>query len=247
MPCSSVKIITNRIISDNIYQMEVPFDGEIRPGQFFMLRTGNAATLLPRPISVCDHRDGVLTFLYQVVGRGTGELSAMQPGDSLTLTGPLGNGFPLEKLCGSIALVGGGIGVAPLLYTARQLRELGCKVASLVGYRDEIFLTEELETASDSLKIATETGIHGKRGYVTSLLKPEEYSAVLCCGPEPMMRAVTQLCQIAGTPVYVSMETKMACGVGGCLVCTCTDKNGRNHRACTEGPVFRGEEIDFDC
>lgn len=247
MPCSNVKIITNRIICDNIYQMEVPFDGEILPGQFFMLRAEHAATLLPRPISVCDYKNGVLTFLYQVVGKGTGELSALIPGDCITLTGPLGNGFPIEELSGTVALAGGGIGIAPLLYTARKLREHGCKVESLVGYRDEVFLTEELTAASNRLAIATETGRHGTKGYVTSLLKPEAYRAVLCCGPVPMMRAVTQICQIAGTPVYVSMENKMACGVGGCLVCTCTDQNGKNHRACTDGPVFRGEGIDFDC
>jgi dihydroorotate dehydrogenase electron transfer subunit len=228
--------------------MQVPFDGEIRAGQFFMLRAGNAATLLPRPISVCDYdrERGILTFLYQVVGRGTAELAALPPGGELTLTGPLGNGFPLETLAGKIALVGGGIGLAPLLLTARELREQGCKVTSLVGFRDTPFLLDELRQSCDSVEIATESGRVGVKGYVTALLHPQNYDTILCCGPQPMMKAVTALAMEAATPIYVSLENKMACGIGGCLVCTCTDKDGKNRRTCVDGPVFRGEEIDYE-
>jgi dihydroorotate dehydrogenase electron transfer subunit len=250
--------------------MQVPFDGEIRAGQFFMLRAAHAATLLPRPISVCDvdRERGILTFLYQVVGRGTAELAALSPGDKLTLTGPLGNGFPLETLegkievsggaigptaiftatkrAGHIALVGGGIGLAPLLLTARKLRAQGCTVDCLAGFRDEPFLLEELRQTCDRVEIATESGRVGVKGYVTALLHPQHYDTILCCGPLPMMKAVTAMAREAGTPLYVSLENKMACGIGGCLVCTCTDRNGKNRRTCVDGPVFRGEEIDYE-
>ena len=248
MPSNIVKIIENTAIAPSIYKMTVPFTGEEAPkaGQFFMLKDLSSATLLPRPISVCDWADGILTFLYQAVGRGTNELARMQPGAELLLTGPLGNGFPIAELQGKIALVSGGIGTAPMVLTAQKLKEAGCTVDCFCGFRSQPFLTDELAARTDSVHIATEDGSVGTRGFVTAILNPRDYAAVLCCGPEPMMKAVTNLCKTAGTPVYVSLENKMACGVGGCLVCTCTDNNGKNWRTCKEGPVFRGEEINFD-
>ncbi|GHU82060.1 dihydroorotate dehydrogenase B (NAD(+)), electron transfer subunit [Clostridia bacterium] len=256
MPSDTVQITSNTKIAENIYRMTLPRDGDIKAGQFYMLKAGTAATLLPRPISVCDHAGGVLTFLYQAVGRGTAELAAMKPGDSLTLTGPLGNGFEVpgsaapEALIipqtGNIALVGGGIGIAPMLLTAKRLKDKGAHVTAICGYRDETFLTAELESAADALLIATESGGTGAKGFVTAILEPEKYDAVFCCGPEPMMKAVVKLCAEKGTPVYLSLENKMACGIGACLVCTCALKTGQNRRVCKDGPVFRGEDVDFD-
>ncbi|MDL2234172.1 dihydroorotate dehydrogenase electron transfer subunit [Ruminococcaceae bacterium OttesenSCG-928-L11] len=245
MPCNTVPIGSNKEISPGVWRLEAPFSGDIRAGQFFMLKCPEGAALLPRAISVCDYDGETVTFLYQVVGRGTGELSRLQAGDKLTLTGPLGNGFPVEELQGKIALVGGGIGVAPMVYTAKVLRQMGKDVHALCGYRDVPFYADELEQAAGALDIATETGNHGAKGFVTGILEPSRYDAVLCCGPEPMMKAVTGQCMAAGTPVYVSLENKMACGIGACLVCTCADKDGKNRRTCKDGPVFRGEEIDF--
>lgn len=246
MPFKKVNIISNIKIADNIYKMVVPCTDEIWPGQFYMLKSPRGSTLLPRAISVCDYRDGILEFAYQVVGKGTAELAAMREGDALNMTGPLGNGFPVNDLRGRAALVSGGIGIAPMLLTAKKLAENGVSVTCLCGFRDEIFLVDELSKIPVKTLIATESGRVGTRGFVTSVLKPEDYDCVLCCGPEPMMKAVTKMCAEKAVPVFVSLENKMACGVGGCLVCTCSDKNGRNLRVCKDGPVFRGEEINFD-
>ena len=244
--CKTVTLIENKNIGPRIHALRILFDGKVNPGQFFMLRAANSSVLLPRAISVCDYAEGTLTLLIQDVGSGTGILSFLRPGDHLTATGPLGNGFPLCELSGKIALVGGGIGVAPLLYVARVLAESSIPAEACLGFRDMTFLTTEFEKFCGRVFIATENGSNGHRGYVTGVLNPENYSAVLCCGPEPMMRAVAQMCAESGTPVYLSLENKMACGVGGCFVCTCTDKSGHNRRTCLEGPVFRGEEVNFD-
>jgi len=246
MPYQTATVDENIEISPGVFSMLVPCADRAEAGQFYMLRKPRASVLLPRPISVCDLKGGRLRFLYQVVGRGTEELAALRPGDELCLTGPLGNGFPVGQASGKIALVGGGIGVAPMLYTARCLRELGVAVDCIMGYRDSVFLTEELGRAAGRLLIATESGAHGHKGLVTALLEPRRYTAVYACGPTPMLRAVTALCQKAGTAVYVSLENKMACGLGACLVCACADRQGKNRRVCKDGPVFRGEDLDLD-
>jgi dihydroorotate dehydrogenase electron transfer subunit len=248
VPCNvTVPILSNDCVADGVFRMAAPWSGEeARPGQFFMLKSPSGASLLPRPISVCDIDGGNLIFLYQVVGRGTGELSALRAGDSIALTGPLGNGFPVGNIPDKIALVGGGIGIAPMLLTARVLKKAGVHVTVLAGFRDKPFLAGDLAEASDRFEVATESGFAGTKGFVTAILDSKAYGAVYCCGPEPMMKAVVNLCIDAETPVYVSLENKMACGIGACLVCTCADKEGHNRRTCKDGPVFRGEEINFD-
>ena len=240
------EILENKEIAPGIYSLRVPAGEPVKPGQFYMLRRQDDRVLLPRAISVCDWSPQSLRFLYQVVGRGTRGLSRLREGDKLCLTGPLGNGFPVTELKGRVALVGGGIGAAPMLYAARRLQALGVEADCVMGYRDTPFLTGELESVCHGLSIATESGAAGQKGYVTGLLAPGGYDTVLTCGPTPMLRAVVELCREAGTPVYVSLENKMACGLGACLVCTCTDLAGQNRRTCKDGPVFRGEEINFD-
>lgn len=246
MQSNIVTILSNERIAPSIYKMTVSAHPTARCGQFYMLRREDGTVLLPRPISICDQLDGKLVFLYQLVGKGTAGFAALLPGDTMRLTGPLGNGFDLDALRGRIALVGGGIGIAPMLLTAKALREKGMSADCFCGFRDEAYLTDELAPHVQALNIATETGRTGHKGYVTELLAPEQYSTVLCCGPMPMMKETVRLCAAADTTVYVSLENRMACGIGGCLVCTCTDKHGKNRRTCMDGPVFRGEEVDFD-
>lgn len=246
MKYQEVSVIENERVAQNIYSLTVPCGEAPLAGQFFMLRRPDAPVLLPRAVGVCDWEAGVLRFLYQVVGPGTAHLAALRPEDRLCMTGPLGNGFPLESLSGTVALAGGGIGAAPMLYTARLLRARGVKTRCALGYRDEAFLADELADFVDEVQIATESGARGHKGFVTDVLDAAGCDAVLACGPTPMLRAVVRRCAEAGTPVYVSLENKMACGLGACLVCTCTDKDGKNHRTCKDGPVFRGEAIDFD-
>jgi len=133
-----------------------------------------------------------------------------------------------------------------MLLTARALKAGGCTVHCICGFRDEPFFTGELKAAADGFAFTTESGCAGTKGLVTGILEPGEYDAVYCCGPVAMMKAVTEVCIRAGTPVYVSLETKMACGIGGCLVCACAGKQGKNYRVCKDGPVFRGEDVDYD-
>lgn len=246
MRCEDIKVLSNEKIASNVYLLTLPFPhNPPQPGQFVMLKQEHATTLLPRPISVCDVVDGTLVLLYQVVGKGTHQLSALVPGDSINMTGPVGHGFPVDEAQGKIALVGGGVGIAPLVYTGRKLKEKGIHVGSYLGFRDEAYLADKFAGFSNSLYVSTESGRDGNKGLVTKGLDPNQYDAVYCCGPTPMMEAVIKMCEACDVPVYVSLETKMACGIGACRVCTCTTTEGKNLRTCMDGPVFLGKELNF--
>lgn len=234
------KVISNEKIVDGIYKMVVEDNNEVRPGQFYMLKlTGQ--TLLPRPISVCEKNEGTITFLYAVVGIGTREYVNLQKGDYINLTGPLGNGFNVYENLGRVALVSGGIGTAPMLEVAKKIKKNNnsSKLDLYAGFRDDIYLIDEIKKYVDEAYVSTNTGKHGDKGFVTDILNVEEYDTVLCCGPEIMMKKVIDICKEKNVRVYVSMEKHMACGVGACLVCTCKTKDG-NKRTCKDGPVFDG-------
>lgn len=240
-----VKILSNSHVAANIYLMTAAYSGKADAGQFFMLRNwdANEAPLLSRPISVhsYDEKAGIISFLYEEKGIGTAKLKSAKSGDTLSLTGPSGNGFCLDNLNGKIALVGGGIGTAPLLLLAKRLHEKGARVTCLLGFRDETYQIKEFEKYAE-VKIATDKGTFGHKGFVTDLLCPKEYDAVCVCGPEIMMEKTAKMCMAQGVKVYVSRESKMACGVGACLGCTCKTKNG-GKSVCKDGPVFEGGEI----
>lgn len=238
------KVLSNEKVVDNIYKMVCEDTNEIKAGQFYMLKL-EGQTLLPRPISICEKEGDTITFLYAVVGNGTKEYAKLREGEEIALTGPLGNGFNLENL-GKVALVCGGIGTAPMVEVAKRLREndKAAVVDVYAGFRDDIYLIDELSKYANEVKITTNTGKHGHKGFVTEILKPEEYDTVLCCGPEVMMKAVVNMCKEKGTKIFVSMEKHMACGVGACLVCTCKTKDG-NKRTCKDGPVFDGYYVEL--
>ena len=239
------KVISNEEISKDIYKLVVEDNSEIKAGQFYMLKL-NGATFLPRPISICEKSENKLTFLYAVVGAGTKEFTKLKENDEISLTGPLGNGFDLEKDYSSVALVAGGIGTAPMLELAKKLREKNenQKIDLYVGFRDEIYLMDELKEYVNEVHISTNTGKHGHKGFVTDILKAEDYDTVLCCGPEVMMKKVIDICKEKNVNIYVSMEKHMACGVGACLVCTCKTKDG-NKRTCKDGPIFDGYYVEL--
>ncbi|MDO5518514.1 MAG: dihydroorotate dehydrogenase electron transfer subunit, partial [Clostridium sp.] len=239
------KVISNEEISKDIYKLIVEDKSEIKAGQFYMLKV-NGGTFLPRPISICSKDGDTLTFLYAVVGNGTKEFSKLRESDEISLTGPLGNGFDIEKKYGKVALVSGGIGTAPMFELAKRLRKNNPdeKIDLYSGFRDEIYLVDEFKPYVDYIKISTNTGKHGYEGFVTDLLNVEEYDTVLCCGPEIMMKKVIEMCKEKNVAVYVSMEKHMACGVGACLVCTCKTKGG-NKRTCKDGPVFDGYYVEL--
>ena len=239
------KIILNEEIQNGKYKMVVETKNEAKAGQFYMLKH-NGATLLPRPISVCETNGETVTFVYAVVGRGTKEFATLKDGDLISLNGPLGNGFNVEEDLGRVALVSGGIGTAPMLEVSKRLRKnrSNIKMDLYAGFRDDIYLIDEIKEYVDEVYISTNTGKHGHKGFVTEILDLDKYDTVLCCGPEVMMKKVVEMCKEKQVKVYVSMEKHMACGVGACLVCTCKTKDG-NKRTCKDGPVFDGYYVEL--
>lgn len=234
------EILSNEEISKGIYKMIVKGEFNAKPGQFYMLRAWKKEPILSRPISVNDVENDRISFVYQIVGQGTEILASLKQGSKIELLGALGNSFSTEYLNEKIALVTGGIGVAPMLYLAKELSN--CKVDLYAGFRDIVFVVDEIREYVDNMYISTESGRHGHKGYVTDLFSPEKYDKVLCCGPEVMMEKVVKMCKEKNVPVFVSMEKHMACGIGACLVCTCKTKDG-NKRTCKDGPIFSGDDL----
>ena len=233
------EILQNEQVSDDFYLMKVKKENQAAMGQFYMLRAWNEYPVLSRPISVFDADPETVSFLYKVVGKGTEIFTKLKAGDEITLDGPHGNGFPEVK--GKIALVGGGVGIAPLYLTAKTLKKLDpdTKVDIYLGFSGQPILTDRYEAVADQVKVNV-------GGFVTDDIDPREYDFILTCGPEIMMKVLYRKCRDlkAKAPVYVSMENRMACGIGACLVCTYKTSKG-NRRACKDGPVMLGNEV-FD-
>ena len=225
------------------------------PGQFISLYCKDTDKLLPRPISHCEinREEGTLRLVYRVAGAGTAEFSKMNAGDEIKILGPLGNGFPLDE-CGAgkkAVLIGGGIGIPPMLQMAKELEG---ETTVVVGYRDaNTFLLKEFEEAADHVVIATEDGSLGTKGNVIDAIRAEGVSGdvIYSCGPTPMLRGVKAWGLEAEIPAWVSMEEKMACGIGACLACVCQStevdhhSNVNNKRICKDGPVFLSTDIEL--
>ena len=249
----NVRVLRQKAVASDIRRLTValPKEGP-RPhaGQFYMLRCWGAAEtpVLSRPISVhdVDEREGTLTFLYQIKGEGTQKLAHLAWGQTLNLTGPCGNGFDVAAAAaaGRVAVVGGGIGVAPLLLLCRELAAAGCKPELYAGFRDAPYALEDFLPYCAAISVATDSGAVGYHGLVTGILHPEEFDLVLTCGPNVMMQGVYRLCAEKGVPCLASLERKMACGLGACLGCTCHTKVGPK-TVCQDGPVFPAQEV-FD-
>lgn len=241
MKISIATIIENNQINRNIFKLSAEFKEEIRPGQFFMLKTLDNSFLLPRPISVNDVNENIVSFLYRIEGQGTKNISSLCANDKIQLFGPLGNGFEREKLTGKVAIIGGGIGIAPLLYLTKIL---GKNADVYLGYKDieNMYIWEEFKSYAELTTIVTEDGSFGEKGFVTSFVSYQKYDAVVTCGPEIMMNKIINDCKENNVKCYVSLERRMACGMGACLGCTVQTKGG-NKRACKDGPVFDSEEL----
>lgn len=247
------KILETECIGPDVYKIviEKPQGWEnIRPGQFFHIRSGeDLYPLLRRPISVCEVQGTGISFVVRKSGKGTELLCSRKAGESLDLLGPLGNGFTIEGE--KVILVGGGIGTAPLLELCRIFKDKGVTV--LLGFRTEPYLVEAFQRYSHHVKLATEDGSVGYKGYVTTLLEEElskrNMDMIYACGPEVMLKEVQRISRKYGVKSQLAMEERMACGVGACLVCSCKVKAGEDWgyvRTCKEGPVFSGDEVIFD-
>ncbi len=248
-------VVSQKQIAEQIYDMwlETELAKDAQAGKFVGVYPHNASTLLPRPISICeaDRVKGRLRLVYRVAGRGTAEFSGCRAGDTLELLGVLGNGFPLEKAKGKkVFLMGGGIGIPPLLQLAK---ELDAKKQIIVGYRNnDLFLNDDLEKYGD-VYLATEDGSVGTKGNVLDVVRVNGLKAdvIMACGPMPMLRAIKEYAKEQGIEAYISLEERMACGVGACLGCVCktTKKDRHSHvnnaRICTDGPVFEAKEVDI--
>ncbi|ACO86345.1 dihydroorotate dehydrogenase electron transfer subunit [Clostridium botulinum] len=235
-----VKVIENKSISTGIFKMTLEGAFKGKPGQFYMIRAWQDEPILWRPISIHDINDNSIEFLYKLEGRGTKILSKIKSEEEVEIMGPLGNGFDLENIKGKIAIVTGGIGIAPMNYLIKSMKNINMDIYA--GFRDEVYCIENFNNLVDKVVVVTEDGSSGEKGYVTDYFHPEDYDLVLCCGPEIMMNKVILMCREKNIPLYVSMEKRMACGIGACLVCTCKTKFG-NKRTCKDGPVFKGEDI----
>ncbi|WP_272507391.1 dihydroorotate dehydrogenase electron transfer subunit [Clostridium aestuarii] len=243
MICSQERVVENIEISPGIFKLTVKGEFEAKSGQFYMLKCWEDGLVLPRPISVHELNENGITFLYAVVGKGTNLLSKLKKEDEVQIMGPLGNGFDVEKIKGKIAVVSGGIGIAPMHYLIKNLKD--CDIDLYAGFKAVDYSVDNVEKNVNEVKISTEMGDIGHKGYITELLQPEKYDLVIGCGPEPMMERVINMCKEKDVPVYVSMENRMACGIGACLVCTCKTKDG-NKRTCKDGPVFDGRDLIFN-
>lgn len=250
----SARVRSQEMLAGDIYSMwiETCIAKEAVPGQFISVYTKSEARLLPRPISICETEDNALRIVYRTVGDGTREFSTYKAGDSIEILGPLGNGFPLSAVDDGdkVILIGGGIGIPPLLELARQLKGEKTIVA---GYRDaDMFLDKELEKYG-RLVIATDDGSVGTKGNVIDAIRQQGVtgSVIYACGPVPMLRGVKAYAEEMGIVAYISMEERMACGVGACLGCVCKtvdiDEHSRvnNSRICKDGPVFESSKIDL--
>jgi dihydroorotate dehydrogenase electron transfer subunit len=240
---SKYKVIKNTKVIGSIYKLIVEGDFALRAGQFFMLRAWTSEPILSRPISVCDIEDKGIVFLYEIRGEGTKILGELEKDDEIELLGPLGNGFDTEKITGKVAIVAGGIGIAPMLLTAKNI--IADRLDLYVGFRENSFILDEFKGHVDNIYLATDNGAEGHKGFITDIFNPVNYDGVLICGPEIMMKKVAEMCNIASVTSYVSMESHMACGIGACLVCTCKTSSGMK-RTCKDGPIFLGKEVIFN-
>lgn len=224
---------------------------EMLPGQFVEVRVDNTpSVLLRRPISIhyYNKENNELGLLVQLIGDGTRWMATLKAGDTLNVVLPLGNGFTLPTSTDeSPLLVGGGVGVAPLLYLGMKLKEMGVTPTFLLGSRteNELMQIDEFKKYGP-VYITTENGAVGEKGYVTqhSVLANNKFSQVYTCGPKPMMMAVARWAKSANVPCEVSLENKMACGVGACLCCVEDTKEG-NVCVCKEGPVFSIDKLSW--
>ncbi len=251
-------VISQEMLADGIFSMWLRTEAAQTavPGQFISMYTNDGTKLLPRPISICeiDKAEGALRVVYRVTGENTGtkQFSEAKAGDTIPVIGPLGNGFPLEKAEGKKAfLMGGGIGVPPILELAKQLQN--CDKQIVMGYRDaNTFLKEQFE-ANGTVYVSTEDGSVGTKGNVMDAIRENGLTAdiIYACGPTPMLRAIKNFAEENGIECYISLEERMACGIGACLACVCKSKekdhhsNVHNKRICKDGPVFLSTEVEI--
>lgn len=254
------QVLCNIEIAPSVFQMDILLPDiakNAKAGQFVEVYVDHAAHLLPRPISICgvDREKGQITLVYQRVGKGTARFAELSPGSTLRVLGPLGNGYEITDAPFCI-LAGGGIGTPPLLRLAAELREkkAGCVIHAFLGFRSQPFLSDAFQAYCDQVHIATDDGSVGFHGNVVQLMKRETERAsadiaVYACGPRIMLRATADWAAEKSLRCQISMEERMACGVGACVGCAIMIRNERGwdyKKVCKDGPVFDAGEVVWD-
>lgn len=226
------RVVQNDALFPGLVRIKIDARLGARGGQFCMLRARDCAALLPRPYAIYDEDEGGTVFIIQDVGLGSGAMTRLLPGEEVDATGPLGHPFPERG--GRVALVGGGSGIAPLHLAAKQLAR-GAHVDVYLGFADGPILVDDFERCASSVTVNV-------GGMITDDVDPSLYGCVMACGPEAMERALHEKCADAGVELFVSIESRMACGVGLCLGCS-TTLGGARKRICADGPVFDSREV----
>lgn len=249
------RVLSMREIAESTFDMTIYAEDmatKAQPGQF--VHVAVPGKTLRRPISICDSSAGqkTLRLVFQIRGEGTRWLAGIREGDTLDLLGPLGHGFTLGNTDRKVIFVGGGIGVPPLLYAARQF---GANAEAILGFRNQsaTILQQDFAEAGCKVSLLTDDGSLGEKGFVTARLQKalEEggVQEIFACGPTVMLKNVAALAADAGVACQVSLEERMGCGIGACLVCACKTKRadamGGYSHVCKDGPVFRAEEVDW--
>ena len=249
----TAKIISQTKLADGIYDMRLQAE-EIaacaKPGQFISVYVNDKSKILPRPISICgiDAEEGSLRIVYRIAGEGTKQMSDYKAGDTVKILGPLGNGFTMKQE--KAILIGGGIGIPPMLELAKQL---DCPKSIVLGYRDsQMFLKDEFEPYGDVF-VSTEDGSAGTKGNVIDAIKDQgvEGNVIYACGPTPMLKGIQAYAAENEIEAQISLEERMACGIGACLACVCQSKEVDEHskvhnkRVCKDGPVFDAREVEL--
>ena len=241
MKQSIFTIVRNDALTDCVYKMILSGDTSAitAPGQFVNIAL--EGKFLRRPISVCDYDENTLTIIYKVVGKGTAQMKAMEPGEKLDILTGLGNGYDLSVSGDKPVLLGGGVGVPPMYNLAKKLTAMGKKVTVILGFntKSEIFYEDEFRALGCDVIVATADGSYGVKGFATTPLADLDYTYFYTCGPEPMLKAVYKATATSG---QMSFEERMGCGFGACMGCSCKTLTGYK-RICKDGPVMRKEEI----
>ena len=239
----SSKVMENVSINETVFGLALNYKGlRLKAGQFFMIKPKRSSVFLGRPISVAGWDQHNIFFLIAKRGKGTEELSELKIGEKVNLLGPLGNSWS-DFLVNEypIALVSGGIGIAPLFSFAEELGN--SPYDFYAGFKSTPFGIHKLHPNSST--VVSEDGSTGKKGFITDFIKPENYKAVYACGPEAMLKTLSVLCKKVNVPLFISIEKYMACGVGACLGCTVKTVSG-NQRCCVDGAIFKADEVIFD-
>lgn len=245
-------VISQKRIAEDIYDMKIlakEIASQAVPGQFVDLYSEDKSKLLPRPISCCDiaKEEGTIRLVYRVAGAGTLGFSKLEAGQTIDVLGPLGNGFTLRDK--KAILIGGGIGIPPMLQLAKALN---CEKTIVLGYREEAFLADEFEKYG-TVYMSSDSGAIGVKGTVMDAIRACKVTGdvIYACGPTPMLRAIRTYAIENDIEAQLSLEEHMACGVGACLACVCKSKDIDEHskvhnkRVCKDGPVFFAKEVEL--